>query len=120
MDFKVNDHMTINSFELLDNFKMIMKFGFDTQYQEFSGMLDDDIIKGWHCTADGNLYDIKRIKITELKSVGCGIDSSKIVYPQYTDNTYDFDNGVPLAECIENEEWFETLDIKDRILILKK
>lgn len=54
--------------------------------------------------------------ITELKSVGCGIDENGMVYPQFQNGEYDMDNGIHLLD-MDNKEWFETLDEKDEQII---
>lgn len=50
--------------------------------------------------------------ITELKSVGCGIDENGMVYTQYHNGEYDMDSGTHLLD-IDNPDWFRGLDTKD-------
>ena len=50
-------------------------------------------------------------KITELKSVGSGIDQAGILYPQNIDGTFDTSDGVDIHDA--SDEWLNALDDKD-------
>jgi len=55
-------------------------------------------------------------KITELKSVGCGIDENGLVYPQLKNGEYDISNMTHILD-IDNKEWFEKLSQKDKDIV---
>lgn len=60
----------------------------------------------------------KMNKIMELNSVGCGIDETGMVYPQFQNGEYDLDNGNHYLE-IDNIEWYQALSEKDLEIIYK-
>jgi len=55
-------------------------------------------------------------KITTLESVGSGIDTNGMVFPQNTDDTFDLDNPISIFEC--TEEFLTSLSRanKDKII----
>lgn len=55
-------------------------------------------------------------KITKLKSVGSGIDQAGFVYPQNIDGTFDISDGVDIHDV--DDEWLETLDDKDAVVVM--
>jgi len=56
-------------------------------------------------------------KITTLESVGSGIDTTGMVFPQNTDDTFDLDNPISIFEC--TEEFITSLSREDKNEIIK-
>jgi len=59
----------------------------------------------------------KSPNITELKSVGSGIDEAGFVYPQNIDGTFDTSDGVDIHDV--DDEWLNTLDDKDAVVVMR-
>lgn len=49
----------------------------------------------------------------KLKSVGAILEGV-FTYPMLTNGKADYGNPIHISECIENDEWAETLSLKDR------
>ena len=57
-DFKVNDYTTITDFKRTGVFEMVMKHGYEQEYEQFTGLLEGDKIKGLICLTDNNIYKL--------------------------------------------------------------
>ena len=55
-------------------------------------------------------------KITTLESVGSGIDTTGMVFPQNTDDTFDLYNPISIFEC--TEEFLSSLSWEDKNKII--
>ncbi len=55
-------------------------------------------------------------KMIVLESVGSALVNG-LVYPLNADRTIDYENGCELSECIENDDWFNSLSNDDYYLI---
>lgn len=62
-DFVVNDLLTINNFEFVnDDIVKFMKFGVLEDYKEFVGLVSGKNVKGFVCLKDDNIYKLEYLK----------------------------------------------------------
>ena len=59
MTFQINQYTTIENFKRLDKFEIFQKFGKPFKYQDFTGEMDGEKVKGFICLADNNIYKLK-------------------------------------------------------------
>ena len=56
--------------------------------------------------------------LVKLNSVGSFVDTeTKMVYPQFENDTPDLDNGVSLIEDEIPGDWFDSLSQKDLLVV---
>lgn len=60
---------------------------------------------------------IAEAKYTNLDSVGSVMDKDGIIYPQFQDGTPDLDGGVELSEIDLEDDWYTSLDKKDKKIV---
>ena len=61
MDFKVNEHTTIENFERLGLFEEVMKYGSPWTYEKFTGEHNGQKVKGLICVKSENIYNLTKI-----------------------------------------------------------
>ena len=61
MNFKVNDYTTINEFKRLGIFEDVMKFGNPSPYEQFTGVMSGEKVKGLICLKSENIYNLTKI-----------------------------------------------------------
>lgn len=76
MDFQVNQHTTINSFQFIGNDTVnVMKFGQPQPYRKFIGLIGEKTVKGLQCVKTQNIYGLREVNNLALKGINLWFDS---------------------------------------------